>query len=64
MAKDMGMTVEKRPIPVTELSSFDEVGACGTAAVISPIRKIVDPDTNGIYEYCKGGEPGPICKKF
>jgi branched-chain amino acid aminotransferase len=64
LAIDMGMKVERRQVPVTELSEFDEVGACGTAAVITPIRKIVDPDENKIYQYCEGTEPGPICSKL
>jgi branched-chain amino acid aminotransferase len=59
LARKMGMSVEKRPIPVEELGSFEEVGACGTAAVITPIRKIVDPELKISYEYCKDGNPGP-----
>lgn len=58
LAKGMGMKTERRQVPVEELSSFEEAGACGTAAIISPIAKIFDPDTNNVYEYCKGGEPG------
>jgi len=54
------MTVEKRPVPVEELRLFEETGACGTAAVITPIRKIIDPDLNTFYEYCKDGNPGPV----
>ena len=46
IAADMGMKVEKRHVEVTELKDFEETGACGTAAVITPIRKIVDPDLN------------------
>jgi len=64
LAKKMGMTVERRPVPVEELGSFDEVGACGTAAVITPIRKIIDPDFNTFYEYCKDGNPGPLSTKL
>lgn len=60
LARNMGMTVEKRPVPVEELASFEEAGACGTAAVITPIRKIIDPDNNTFYEYCKDGNPGPL----
>ena len=45
LAEDMGMTVEKRPIPLSELAEFAEVGACGTAVVITPIRKIVHGET-------------------
>ena len=41
LAEDMGLTVEKRPIALSELSEFAEIGACGTAVVITPINKIV-----------------------
>lgn len=64
LAKDMGMKVERRPIPVEELSEFDEAGTCGTAAVITPIRKVVDMDKNITYEISKNGEPGPISSKI
>ena len=42
LAEDMGMTVERRQIPEEELATFEEAGACGTAAVISPIERIDD----------------------
>ena len=58
IAGSMGMKTERRQIPVEELSTFSETGACGTAAVISPIAKIFDPEKNKIYEYCKNNEPG------
>ncbi|MFO7655772.1 MAG: branched-chain amino acid aminotransferase [Bacteroidales bacterium] len=64
MCKDLGMKVERRPIPIEELPTFEEVGACGTAAVITPIRKIVDPVQNIFYEYCKDGKPGPVSTKL
>jgi branched-chain amino acid aminotransferase len=64
LAADMGMKVEKRRVRVEELAEFDETGACGTAAVISPIGKIVDPETNVIYSYCKDGLPGPVSTKL
>lgn len=60
LAEDMGMTVERRAIKEEELGTFDEAGACGTAAVISPISKIVDIDTNKIYTF-GDGKPGPKC---
>ncbi|MGM9734905.1 MAG: branched-chain amino acid aminotransferase [Candidatus Cryptobacteroides sp.] len=41
-AADLGMTVERRQIPVSELSTFDEVGECGTAVVITPVHRLVD----------------------
>jgi branched-chain amino acid aminotransferase len=64
LAKDLGMKVERRRVPVEELSTFDEVGACGTAAVITPINKIVDRDTGVEYAYCPDGKPGPITTKL
>jgi branched-chain amino acid aminotransferase len=64
IASSMGMKTERRKVPVEELAEFDEAGACGTAAVISPILKIVDPDKNKIYEFCKDGNPGPITMKL
>ncbi len=64
IAKDLGMKVEIRPVPVEELGTFDEVGACGTAAVISPVNSIVDEATGEHFHFCKNGEPGPISKKL
>ncbi len=60
IAESLGMKAERRPVPVEELAEFSETGACGTAAVITPIAKIVDPDKNKIYEYCMDGKPGPV----
>ena len=43
VAKDyLGMEVEERPVALDELGEFVECGLCGTAAVISPVGKIVD----------------------
>ncbi|MBC8146397.1 MAG: branched-chain amino acid aminotransferase [Bacteroidetes bacterium] len=64
IVEDLGLTVERRPIPIEELDTFEEVGACGTAAVISPINKIVDRDTGKVYEYCKDGQAGNISTKL
>jgi branched-chain amino acid aminotransferase len=60
LAEDMGLKVERRPIPIEELETFSEVGACGTAAVITSIRKIVDIESNKIYDYSNNNKPGPI----
>lgn len=60
LATDMGLNVEKRHIMIDELGTFDEVGACGTAAVISPIKRIHDRDSGEDYLYCKDGKAGPI----
>ena len=64
VAKDyLGLEVEERPIAKEELKDFAECGLCGTAAVISPVGKIVDHDE----EIClpSGMEDmGPVTKKL
>lgn len=62
IAEEMGLKVERRNIPVKELATFEEAGACGTAAVITPIRQIDDLDNN--VKYCFGDEPGVWCSKL
>ena len=64
LAEDLGMTVEHRPIAVEELETLDEAGACGTAAVISPITKIDDIDTGHSYVFSHDGKPGPKCTEL
>ncbi|MBQ8337310.1 MAG: branched-chain amino acid aminotransferase [Bacteroidaceae bacterium] len=64
IAKDMGMNVEVRPILEEELSTFEEAGACGTAAVISPIERIDDLETGKSYVFSQDGKPGPVCTKL
>lgn len=64
LAKDMGLKVERRPVDVEELDSFEEAGACGTAAVISPISQIDDLDENKSYYITKDGKAGPWCTKL
>ena len=64
MAPDLGLKVEKRPVPVEELDSFEEVGACGTAAIIAPIGEIRDLDEEHTYVYSKKGKPGPVSTKL
>ncbi len=60
LAKDSGLKVERRPILLEELDSFEEAGACGTAAVISPIGRIDDVDTGKSFIFSKDGKPGKI----
>ena len=38
----LGMKVEHRPVLFSEVKDFAECGLCGTAAVVSPVGKIVD----------------------
>lgn len=40
--KYLGMKVEQREVTLAEVPEFAECGLCGTAAVISPVGKIVD----------------------
>ena len=60
IAKDMGLEVEARHIPVEELAEIDEAAAVGTAAVASPVAEIHDLDTNHKYIVSKDGQPGPV----
>lgn len=64
LAEDLGLKVERRPIPEEELLTFEEAGACGTAAVISPIQRIDDLENDKSYVISKDGKPGPICTKL
>lgn len=60
LAKDLGIEVECRHITVDELREITEAGACGTAAVISPIGEIDDLDTGEKFIIAKDGKPGKI----
>ncbi len=63
LAEEMGLTVEKRPVEFAELPTFEEVGACGTAAVISPVGEIYDPEHKYTYVFNEG-KPGKWGKKL
>ena len=64
VAKDyLGLEVEERPVAKAELKDMAECGLCGTAAVISPVGKIVDHGT----EICLPSgmsDMGPVTKKL
>ncbi len=64
LAEDLGIKVERRQIPEEELSTFEEAGACGTAAVISPIERIDDVENGKTYVFSKDGKPGPVSTKL
>ena len=64
LAEDMGLTVERRPVPFEEIATFDEAAECGTAAVIAPISQIDDLDENKSFVIAKDGKPGPVCEKL
>lgn len=61
--KYLGLKVEHREVYLSELNDFAECGLCGTAAVISPVGKIVDHGK----EICLPSgmdEMGPVTKKL
>ena len=76
VAKDyLGMEVEEREVYLDEVKDFAECGLCGTAAVISPVGKIVDhgkeicfpsgmeqmgPKTKELYDTLTGIKMGRI----
>ncbi len=62
IAQDMGMTVEKRPVDISEISGFDEVGAVGTAAVITPISTIHYRGKD--YTFGDQDKAGPVITKL
>ncbi|MDX9941550.1 MAG: branched-chain amino acid aminotransferase [Bacteroidales bacterium] len=64
LAEEMGLKVERRQVAVDELEGFEEAGACGTAAIISPIGKIVVRETGKEYHFSKDGNAGPISTKL
>ena len=59
----LGLEVEQREVYLDEVKDFAECGLCGTAAVISPVGKIVDHGK----EICFPSgmeEMGPVTKKL
>ncbi len=61
--KYLGMKVEHREVLLSELTDFSECGLCGTAAVISPVGKIVDHDKEICFPSGMD-EMGPVTKKL
>jgi branched-chain amino acid aminotransferase len=64
LAADFGLRVEEREVAFSEVPTFEEAGACGTAAVISPIGRIYDPDADKSYTIGDGTNPGPWSVKL
>jgi branched-chain amino acid aminotransferase len=58
LAKEKGLKVTRRKIRLEELSEMSEAAACGTACVISPMDKVIDPEKGTTYSF--GKEPGPV----
>lgn len=62
IAKEEGLVVEEREVGVDELETFDEVLACGTAVVLTPIGSVTREGTDGaadkVYKYNEDGKIG------
>ncbi|WP_227872533.1 branched-chain amino acid aminotransferase [Jeotgalibaca ciconiae] len=58
----LGLKVEERDVYVDKLDEFKEAGACGTAAVISPIGGIQTKDD--FHVFYSETEVGPITQKL
>merc|ERR1712008_272614 len=58
----IGLVVEEREVGVDELETFDEVLACGTAVVLTPIGSVTREGTDGaadkVYKYNEDGKIG------
>ena len=59
----LGMEVEHREVLFDEIKDFAECGLCGTAAVISPVGKIVDHGEEICFPSGMD-EMGPVTKKL
>jgi len=75
IAEDEGMTVEAREVQLEELNTFDEVCACGTAVVVTPVGSITmlggveeadDVDAAEVKKFVFGdsSEVGPITRRL
>jgi branched-chain amino acid aminotransferase len=62
IATDMGMDVEQRPVEIDEVEDFDEVGAVGTAAVITPVYSIKYGDRT--FAFGTKESAGPVLTKL
>ena len=57
----LGLKAEEREIPFTEVKDFKECALCGTAAVLSPVGRVVNGDEEIVFGMDKMGE---ITKKL
>lgn len=70
IAEKEGLTVERRNISLDELDTFDEVLACGTAVVVTPVGSVAMLGEDGSEEkkYTFGDRPseeiGPITRRL
>ena len=62
LAEDLGLRIERRAVDFCELAEFAEIGACGTAVVVTPINRIVRNDE--IIEVGPADSCGPTLQKL
>ena len=70
VAEDLGMKVERRPVHIDEMDTFEEAAACGTAVVITPMSRIDmkpvlgAPDISRSFIFRPDGTVGPACNRL
>lgn len=66
VAEKLGWKVEERAVSLEEIEQgkFDEVAACGTAAIITPVRKIVQGEKQILIGKGDQTEIGPGFEKL
>jgi branched-chain amino acid aminotransferase len=62
MAQDLGIPVERRVVPLSELPEFAEAGLIGTATIIAPVYAIQHGEK--LIQYCAPSEVGPVSAKL
>ena len=62
LAEHLGMKVERRPVSIDEVPSLDEVGAVGTAAVLTPMSSITYKEKE--IKFGDGVHVGPMLTKL
>lgn len=62
--KELGVKIEERPVNIyEEIDQIDEMAACGTAAVLSPVGKVWFQD-KWHYFHDNGNSVGPVMQKL
>lgn len=64
IAKDEGLDVEERDIPIEELEDFSEVLACGTAVVVTPVGSLTSVGKGDANKFEFSQEVGPITQQL
>jgi len=62
LAQEIGLRTEERKVPVDELSTFQEAGCCGTAAVITPVGSVTWGERK--FVFCPNGSAGKYCTEL